>query len=132
MAGVAFLLVTFLWPHKEKSLAQARRAGEISSRAEPSCSMVRSHIKEFPAGSGPEPSPWKGNLLRCNALRLLHPTVFHYVAKPRHHIQFANVRIRCAIRTYDSITPGDYGFPHPDPLPRGEGTKTLGVATSRE
>ena len=52
--------------------------------------------------------------------------------KPCHHFQSANVRIRCAIRTYDSITPGDYGFPHPDPLPRGEGTKTLGVATSRE
>ncbi len=27
-AGVAFLLVTFLWPRKEKSLAPARRAGE--------------------------------------------------------------------------------------------------------
>ncbi len=52
--------------------------------------------------------------------------------KPRHHIQSANVRIRCAIRTYDSITPGDYGFPHPDSLPRGEGTKTLGAATSRK
>ncbi|MNZ82733.1 hypothetical protein D3C78_1014380 [compost metagenome] len=63
--------------------------------------------------------------LRCNALRLLHPTVFHYVAKPRHHNQSASVRIRCAIRTYDSMTPGDYGFPHPDPVPRGEGTKTL-------
>ncbi len=44
--------------------------------------------------------------------------------KPRHHIQSANVRIRCAIRTYDSITPGDYGFPHPDPLPRGEGANS--------
>ena len=29
--------------------------------------------------------------LRCNALRLLHPTVFHCVAKPRHHINVANV-----------------------------------------
>lgn len=62
--------------------------------------------------------------LRCNALCLLHPTMFHCVAKPRHHIQSANVRIRCAIRTYDSITPGDYGFPHPDPLPRGEGANS--------
>ncbi len=68
--------------------------------------------------------------LRCNALCLLHPTVFHCVAKPRHHINSANVRIRCVIRTYDSITLGDYGFPHP--LPRGEGTKTLGAATSRK
>lgn len=73
------------------------------------------------------------DFLRCNALRLLHPTVFHCVAKPRYHIQSANVRIRFAIRTYDSITPGDYGFPHPDPLPRGEGTKMmLGAATSRK
>ncbi len=72
------------------------------------------------------------DFLRCNALRLLHPTVFHCVAKPRHHIQSANVRIRCAIRTYDSITPGDYGFPHPSPLPRGEGTKTSGAAASRK
>ena len=36
LAGVAFLLVTFLWPRKEKLLAQARRAGETLSRATPS------------------------------------------------------------------------------------------------
>ena len=36
LAGVAFLLVTFLWPRKEKLLAQARRAGETLSRARPS------------------------------------------------------------------------------------------------
>ncbi|AYO64827.1 hypothetical protein E3D14_02130 [Aeromonas salmonicida subsp. salmonicida] len=30
--GVAFLLVTFLWPRKEKLLAPARRAGETPSR----------------------------------------------------------------------------------------------------
>ncbi|ENY73715.1 hypothetical protein G114_01634 [Aeromonas diversa CDC 2478-85] len=30
--GVAFLLVTFLWPRKEKSLAKARRAGETPMR----------------------------------------------------------------------------------------------------
>ncbi len=35
LAGVAFLLVTFLWPRKEKLLAQARRAGETLSRAQP-------------------------------------------------------------------------------------------------
>ena len=40
------------------------------------------------------------DLLRCNALRLLHPTVCHCVAKPRHHINSANVRIRDPIRTY--------------------------------
>ncbi len=33
---MAFLLVTFLWPRKEKLLAQARRAGETLSRAQPS------------------------------------------------------------------------------------------------
>jgi hypothetical protein len=32
LAEVAFLLVTFLWPRKEKLLAPARRAGEIPSR----------------------------------------------------------------------------------------------------
>ena len=42
-AGGAFLLVTFLWPRKEKSLAQARRAGETPSRATPSCPAWRSH-----------------------------------------------------------------------------------------
>lgn len=52
LAGVAFLLVTFLWPRKEKSLAQARRAGETPSRAEPSCPMRRSRIKGLTAGSG--------------------------------------------------------------------------------
>ena len=41
--GVAFLLVTFLWPRKEKSLAQARRAGETPSRTESSCPAWRSH-----------------------------------------------------------------------------------------
>lgn len=31
------------------------------------------------------------DFLRCNALRLLHPTVLHCMAKPRHHIKVANV-----------------------------------------
>ncbi|MNZ36862.1 hypothetical protein D3C78_542950 [compost metagenome] len=42
-AGVAFLLVTFLWPRKEKSLAQARRAGETPSRTKSSCPAWRGH-----------------------------------------------------------------------------------------
>ena len=42
---MAFLLVTFLWPRKEKSLAQARRAGETPSRAAPSCPAWRSHAQ---------------------------------------------------------------------------------------
>ena len=42
--GVAFLLVTFLWPRKEKSLAQARRAGETLSRTESSRPAWRSHV----------------------------------------------------------------------------------------
>lgn len=46
--------------------------------------MRRSRIKGPTAGSG----------VRSNSARI------------------ANIRIRCAIRTYDSITPGDYGFPH--------------------
>ncbi|MCS3454284.1 hypothetical protein M2366_000323 [Aeromonas sp. BIGb0405] len=44
-AGVAFLLVTFLWPRKEKSLASARRAGETPSRMESSCPAWRSHAQ---------------------------------------------------------------------------------------
>ncbi len=42
LAGVAFLLVTFLWPRKEKLLAPARRAGETLSRAQPSRPARRS------------------------------------------------------------------------------------------
>ncbi len=77
-------------------------AGETPSRAEPSRPIRRSSIKGL--------TRWFGNparvcrrgtddFLRCNALRLLHPTVFHCVAKPHHHIQSANVRIRDPIRT---------------------------------
>ncbi len=50
-AGVAFLLVTFLWPRKEKSLAQARRAGETPSRATPSCPAWRSHANTLLQGN---------------------------------------------------------------------------------
>ncbi|MNZ45333.1 hypothetical protein D3C78_629850 [compost metagenome] len=46
LAGVAFLLVTFLWPRKEKSLAQARRAGETLSRAQPSRPARRQPCQE--------------------------------------------------------------------------------------
>ena len=44
--GVAFLLVTFLWPRKEKSLAQARRAGETPSRTASSRPARRSRAIE--------------------------------------------------------------------------------------
>ncbi len=40
---MAFLLVTFLWPRKEKSLAPARRAGETPSRTASSHPAWRSH-----------------------------------------------------------------------------------------
>ena len=160
-------MVTFLWPRKEKSLAQARRAGETPSRAEHSRSMRRSRIKGSTAGSGirsksargrvkprrgrspripwgeavsrgqplvqgsgERPSSWKGSLLRCNALRLLHPTVCHCVAKPRHHNQSANVRIGCAIRTYSRTygfnTPGGLWVPSPWPSPKRRGDKVAG------
>ncbi len=77
-AGVAFLLVTFLWPRKEKSLAQARRAGETPSRAAPSCPARRSHAFEAWGGirlamplPTPHPSPLpqgeRGSLLRLEA-----------------------------------------------------------------
>ena len=42
IGGVAFLLVTFLWPRKEKLLAQARREGETLSRPAASCPARRS------------------------------------------------------------------------------------------
>ena len=59
------------------------------------------------------------------------------VAKPRHqgHPQdweFGLAPPGSRTSDYDSITQWDYGFPHPDPLPRGEGTKALGAATSRK
>ncbi len=63
--GVAFLLVTFLWPRKEKSLAQARRAGETPSRAAPSCPAWRSQaiqaLGDIPPGN--DVSPPHPNLL---------------------------------------------------------------------
>ena len=48
--GVAFLLVTFLWPRKEKSLAKPRSGGETPSRTESSCPAWRSHAKYLVAG----------------------------------------------------------------------------------
>ena len=51
IGGVAFLLVTFLWPRKEKSLAQARRAGETPSRTESSCPAWRSHANTLLQGN---------------------------------------------------------------------------------
>lgn len=39
---MAFLLVTFLWPRKEKSLAKPRSGGETLSRTESSCPAWRS------------------------------------------------------------------------------------------
>ncbi len=44
--GVAFLLVTFLWPRKEKSLAKPRSGGETPSRTESSCPARRSRAIE--------------------------------------------------------------------------------------
>ncbi len=41
--GVAFLLVTFLWPRKEKSLAKPRSGGETLPRTESSRPARRSH-----------------------------------------------------------------------------------------
>ena len=45
LGGVAFLLVTFLWPRKEKSLAQPRSGGETPSRTASSRPAWRSHAK---------------------------------------------------------------------------------------
>ena len=74
--GVAFLLVTFLWPRKEKSLAQARRAGETPSRAEPSRSMRRSRIKGSTAGSGiRRESVVVEQTISCGAMRCAYCTL---------------------------------------------------------
>lgn len=48
--GVAFLLVTFLWPRKEKSLAKPRSGGETPSRAAPSCPLRRSRANTLLQG----------------------------------------------------------------------------------
>ena len=48
--GVAFLLVTFLWPRKEKLLAQARRAGETPSRPAASHPARRSRAIDYLLG----------------------------------------------------------------------------------
>ncbi len=62
--GVAFLLVTFLWPRKEKSLAKPRSGGETPSRTESSCPARRSRAIEAWGGirqamtlPTPHPSP---------------------------------------------------------------------------
>ncbi|MNJ33707.1 hypothetical protein D3C77_283950 [compost metagenome] len=60
LAGVAFLLVTFLWPRKEKSLAQARRAGETLSRAMPSRPARRQPCQDPKPPLIPNPSPARG------------------------------------------------------------------------
>ncbi len=49
-AGVAFLLVTFLWPRKEKSLAKPRSGGETLSRTESSCPAQRSRANTLLQG----------------------------------------------------------------------------------
>lgn len=76
LGGVAFLLVTFLWPRKEKSLAQARRAGEIPSRAEPSRSMRHSRIRGLTAGSGiRRESVVVEQTISCGAMRCAYCTL---------------------------------------------------------
>lgn len=70
LAGVAFLLVTFLWPRKEKLLAQARRAGETPSRPTASHPARRSRAttqRPLP------PTPYLGT--DDYAYRLIDPTI---------------------------------------------------------
>ena len=56
--GVAFLLVTFLWPRKEKSLAKPRSGGDTPSRTESSCPAWRSHANTLLQGKDvTDPSP---------------------------------------------------------------------------
>ncbi len=57
--GVAFLLVTFLWPRKEKSLAKPRSGGETPSRTESSCPARRSRANQA-SDPSPQPSPARG------------------------------------------------------------------------
>ncbi len=106
--GVAFLLVTFLWPRKEKSLAKPRSGGETPSRTESSCPAWRSHtiqaLGDIPSGndvSPPHPIPLpqgeRGRLPWCNALRLLHPT-----AHPPGRWDGYRGRLRFANRPYST------------------------------
>ena len=63
IGGVAFLLVTFLWPRKEKLLAQARRAGETPSR--PAASRPARQRRAIPPSHGTDDY----------AYRLIDPTI---------------------------------------------------------
>ena len=68
--GVAFLLVTFLWPRKEKLLAQARRAGETPSR--PAASRPARRSRATTQRLLP-PTPYLGT--DDYAYRLIDPTI---------------------------------------------------------
>ncbi len=109
--GVAFLLVTFLWPRKEKSLAPARRAGETPSRTASSHPAWRSHaiqtLGDIPPGNDirpPHPNPLpqgeRERLPRTITLRLLHPT-----AHPPGRGDGYRGRLRFANRPYTLIAP---------------------------
>jgi len=79
--GVAARLVTFLWPRKEKSLAQPRSGGETPSRTESSCPARRSRANQA-SDPSPWPSPATGEGMvtaddyapLIDPTRLLHPT----------------------------------------------------------
>jgi hypothetical protein len=117
-------------------LSKVTRPGPKGGRNPVEGSALASHAAKPHQGA----NRWFGNparvcrrgtddFLRCNVLRLLHPTVFHCAVKPRHHINSANVRIRCAIRTYGPNLAGNANLPSPQPSPEGRGGKTPRAAS---
>ncbi len=123
--GVAFLLVTFLWPRKEKSLAKPRSGGETPSRTESSCHAWRSraihtwggirHAMPLPT---PHPSPLpqgeRGEGSKPKSLRLAGEI-------PSGTESSCPARRSRAIEAWGGIRQAmTLPTPHPSPLPQGE------------
>jgi hypothetical protein len=110
--GVAFLLVTFLWPRKEKSLAQARRAGETPSRTASSRPAWQSHAQ----------SCWRPLTLTLSRKGRGDQTE---VAEAGGRNSVEGIVTSCparrsrAIETWGGIRQA-MPLPTPDPLPQGE------------
>ena len=110
--GVAFLLVTFLWPRKEKSLAQARRAGETPSRATPSCPAWRSHANTLLQGN---------EVTEPLTLALSRRGRGDQAETPSRAAPSCPARRSRAIEAWGGIHQAmPLPTPHPSPLPQGE------------
>ena len=119
--GVAFLLVTFLWPRKEKSLAKPRSGGETPSRTESSCPARRSRaieawgsIRQAMPLPTPHPSPLpQGERGSNRSLR-------GWRAKPRRGPRPRVLRGEAVPFTRGTTLHPAMPLPTPHPLPQGE------------